>query len=322
MTAALLALLLSQPLNLNAQPIKSLACDGGLVCSVSGSRATIINTASGGGGGGGVTSVTASPPLASSGGATPNISLTGTVAGARGGLGAAQPVCGGGQFLTCDGTTCTCGTPSGGGGGAPVDAGYVVWGTATSGSTNERVLTAGTNITLSNGTPGQIIVNATGGGGGWAPDGGTARLVTTTGYTGTGTGTTAVPMPVLTYDAGIIGARFTYRCRLLTAVDGGTGTGIRVTTDFLGMTATSVQTGSMRYCSSATAFDVIGGGTTATINFAPTASQGNTPCEYEFVRHINGVTAIGQVRVFLYSELAAPNQVTALPGSYCIVDHW
>jgi len=40
------------------------------------------------------------------------------------------------------------------------------------------------------------------------------------------------------------------------------------------------------------------------------------------VRHINGVTAIGQVRVFLYSELAAPNQVTALPGSYCIVDHW
>jgi hypothetical protein len=51
MTAALLALLLSQPLNLNAQPIKSLACDGGLVCSVSGSRATIINTASGGGGG-------------------------------------------------------------------------------------------------------------------------------------------------------------------------------------------------------------------------------------------------------------------------------
>lgn len=53
MIAALLSLLLGQPLNLNAQPIKSLACDGGLVCSVSGSRATIINTVTGGGGGGG-----------------------------------------------------------------------------------------------------------------------------------------------------------------------------------------------------------------------------------------------------------------------------
>ena len=38
-------------------------------------------------GGGGVTSVTASAPLASSGGATPNISLTGTVAAANGGTG-------------------------------------------------------------------------------------------------------------------------------------------------------------------------------------------------------------------------------------------
>lgn len=43
---------------------------------------------------------------------------SGTLPGTRGGLGAAQPTCGGGQFLTCDGTTCTCGTPSGGGGSA------------------------------------------------------------------------------------------------------------------------------------------------------------------------------------------------------------
>jgi hypothetical protein len=162
-----------------------------------------------------------------------------------------------------------------------------------------------------------------GGGGGWAPDGGSLRLVTTTGYTGTGTGTTSVPMPALYYDAGVVGANFTYRCRLLTAVDGGTGTGIRVTTDFLGMTATEVRTSSMRYCSSATAGAVIGGSLTATtVNFAPTASQGDTPCEYEFVRHVRNVTAVGQVRVFLYSELAAPNRVTALPGSYCLVDHW
>ena len=41
----------------------------------------------GGGGGGGVTAVTASAPLASSGGSTPNISLTGTVAVANGGTG-------------------------------------------------------------------------------------------------------------------------------------------------------------------------------------------------------------------------------------------
>lgn len=49
----------------------------------------------------------------------------------------------------------------------PVDAGFVVWSAAAStGSTNERVLTAGTNITLGTGTPGQLIVNASGGGSG------------------------------------------------------------------------------------------------------------------------------------------------------------
>jgi hypothetical protein len=120
MIATLIAIALSQTLNLNAQPIKSLSCDGGVVCTVSGSKATIIGTG-GGGGGGGVTSVTASSPLSSSGGTTPNISLTGTIAGTSGGFGAAQPTCGAGQFLTCNGTTCSCGTPSGGGGGSGVN---------------------------------------------------------------------------------------------------------------------------------------------------------------------------------------------------------
>lgn len=47
----------------------------------------------------------------------------------------------------------------------PVDAGFVVWSAAAStGSTNERVLTAGTNVTISTGTPGQVIINASGGG--------------------------------------------------------------------------------------------------------------------------------------------------------------
>lgn len=44
------------------------------------------------------------------------------------------------------------------------------------GLTNERVLTAGTNITLDTATPGQIIINSSGGGGGGAPT--TAQYVT------------------------------------------------------------------------------------------------------------------------------------------------
>lgn len=43
--------------------------------------------------------------------------VTGTLAGANGGLGGAQPTCGAGQYLTCNGTTCSCSTPAGGGGG-------------------------------------------------------------------------------------------------------------------------------------------------------------------------------------------------------------
>ena len=51
-------------------------------------------SAAGGGGGSGVTSVTASAPLASSGGATPDISLTGTIGAANGGTGLGAPVAG------------------------------------------------------------------------------------------------------------------------------------------------------------------------------------------------------------------------------------
>ena len=64
---------------------------------------------------------------------------------------------------------------SGGSGssGPPVDAGFVIWSAAAStGSTNERVLTAGTNVTLSTAMPGQLIVSASGGGGGSDFDGG------------------------------------------------------------------------------------------------------------------------------------------------------
>jgi len=70
--------------------------------------------------------------------------------------------------MTCavDGGVLLLSAASGGAssGGAPVDGGFVVW--TSVGSTNERVLTAGTNVTLDTSTPGQLIVNASGGGGG------------------------------------------------------------------------------------------------------------------------------------------------------------
>lgn len=56
----------------------------------------------GGGGGGGVTNVTASAPIASSGGVTPNISLTGIVAVANGGTGLSAPGAAG-NVLTSNG---------------------------------------------------------------------------------------------------------------------------------------------------------------------------------------------------------------------------
>lgn len=76
-----------------------------------------IPTASGGGGG--VTAVTASSPLASSGGTTPNISLTGVVSAANGGTGLATsgPA---GYVLTSDGAggwTSSAASPSGIAGG-------------------------------------------------------------------------------------------------------------------------------------------------------------------------------------------------------------
>lgn len=43
--------------------------------------------------------------------------ITGALPGANGGLGGAQPTCGAGQYLTCNGATCSCSTPAGGGGG-------------------------------------------------------------------------------------------------------------------------------------------------------------------------------------------------------------
>lgn len=75
-------------------------------------------------------------------------------------------VCDGGITCTRSGSTLTInGAPSAGGSGAPVDGGYVTFSGGTTGSTNERTLTAGTNMTIDLATPGQVILNASGGGG-------------------------------------------------------------------------------------------------------------------------------------------------------------
>lgn len=75
--------------------------------------------------------------------------------------------------VNCSGVGITCTQTGGrmtlsvsGGGGAPVDGGYVTFSGGTTGSTNERALTAGTNMTIDLTTPGQVILNASGGGAG------------------------------------------------------------------------------------------------------------------------------------------------------------
>lgn len=74
---------------------------------------------------------------------------------------------GAGVTCTQSGTTMTLTIPGGGGsgGGAPVDGGFVTFSGGTTGSTNERTLTAGTNVTISTATPGQVIISASGGSG-------------------------------------------------------------------------------------------------------------------------------------------------------------
>lgn len=61
-------------------------------------------------------------------------------------------------------TDCTITGGSGGGGGPapPVDAGYVVWGANSTGSTNERALSNGDNTTIDTGTSGVVKVNVSG----------------------------------------------------------------------------------------------------------------------------------------------------------------
>jgi hypothetical protein len=161
------------------------------------------------------------------------------------------------------------------------------------------------------------------GGAGTVPDGGTQRLVVLGDRSYVGTSSTGFELTELRYDAGVIGGNFTFECHLTMSADGGTVNGIRINTDSLSLTATTQRHTSMLYCSSATAAAVIGGAlNAASADYQPTASQGNVPCEHVFTRHVRDVTAGGQVRVFMYSELGGVNGTNTHAGSYCTINHW
>jgi hypothetical protein len=118
---------------------------------------------------GAVTSVTASAPLASSGGATPDISLTGIVPVANGGTAlSASPS--NGQLLIGNGTSYSLAT-----------------------------LTAGTNVTITNGS-GSVTIDASGGGGGAVFAGSlTVYVDPTNGTDAPGGGTLGAPYASINY---------------------------------------------------------------------------------------------------------------------------
>ena len=84
--------------------------------------------------------------------------------GAR--VGTARDInCGTNVSCSLSGVTATItatGAGGAGGSGAPVDGGFVTFSGGTTGSTNERALTAGTNIAISTTTPGQVSIGVTG----------------------------------------------------------------------------------------------------------------------------------------------------------------
>jgi hypothetical protein len=134
--------------------------------------AWLLDSNGGGSGGGTVTGVTASAPLASSGGASPNISLTGTVPVANGGTGAttqagaqanllpAQTAPDAGKFLQTDGAGVVSWAAAGGGGFA-------------SGTTmlfyQAAAPTGWTQVTTQNDKALRVVSGAGGGSGGTTP---------------------------------------------------------------------------------------------------------------------------------------------------------
>ena len=122
-----------------------------------------------------------------------------------------------------------------GGSGAPVDGGFVVW--TSVGSTNERLLSNGTNTTVDVATPGQIQVDLSG------------TIAQTLGGTGSGS-TTCAAGEYLTSNGTV------YSCSTpaggsgyTTIQDEGSGLTQRTTVDFTGAGVTCTDTGSKTQCS-------------------------------------------------------------------------
>lgn len=128
-------------------------------------------------------------------------------------------------------------------GGPPVDAGFVVWSAAAStGSTNERVLTAGTNVTIDTATPGQVQVDLSG------------TIAQTLGGTGTGALTCAAGErltsngTVYSCSALPAGGSSDYDGGYLLVQDEGADLTKRTTIDFTGAGVTCTDTGSKTSC--------------------------------------------------------------------------
>ena len=172
-----------------------------------------ISATGGGGGGGGVSGVTATAPLASSGGAVPDISLSGTVPVANGGTGAATLtgyVKGNGtSAMTASSTipgsdisgnitgnaaglSSTLGAASGGTGNTSYTQGQILIGNS-AGTLTKNTITAGSGISITNGD-GAITITASGAAGVSSFSAGSTGLTPSTGTTGAVTlgGTLAV----------------------------------------------------------------------------------------------------------------------------------
>jgi hypothetical protein len=141
-----------------------------------------VSTSGGGGGGGNISSVTATTPLASSGGSTPDISLSGQVSVANGGTGKANLTLNNvilgnntgavlfvapgtaGNVLTSNGTTWTSNAAGGGGGSGTVTsvglvapAMFTVTGSPVTTSGNLTLSYSGTALPVANGGTGVTI---------------------------------------------------------------------------------------------------------------------------------------------------------------------
>ena len=144
-----------------------------------------VSTSGGGGGGGNISSVTATTPLASSGGSTPDISLSGQVSVANGGTGKANLTLNNvilgnntgavlfvapgtsGNVLTSNGTTWTSNAAAGGGGSGTVTsvglvapAMFTVTGSPVTTSGNLTLSYSGTALPVANGGTGQTTASA------------------------------------------------------------------------------------------------------------------------------------------------------------------